>query len=236
MKEIDLSFLLKTLKRSWIKILIATILIAIVVTAISGFLINDKYSHYLEIYVINISVDNEYTSSSVISATPALVNDYIRILHSDLMLEEIQKRAAERGHKLSIKEINKMLSEVKYDNSSMFSLYSTHTDPKVAYDVIAIIKEIAPGIIKNVSRPSVSDDVADVPCISIISSPKYHEVPNSSPVPKIAAITTLTSAILLFMIYLLIDIFDVTIRTVEDLKANVNVPIIGSIPSWDDET
>jgi capsular polysaccharide biosynthesis protein len=87
--EISISLLLKVLKSAWWKILIFTVVIALIAAAVTSFVIPKKYSSSVTFYVNNTSSDYEYTTASLLEAAQLLANGYIEIIKSDVMLEKI---------------------------------------------------------------------------------------------------------------------------------------------------
>lgn len=159
-KEISISLLLKVLKSAWWKILIITVTIAIAAAAFTTFFIPKKYSSSVRFFVINISVENDYTTNALVDAAPKLAKDYIEIIKGDKMLnkviEELKSENGERQYsddeRLTPAYIRSLISGSTTDGSA-FNITVTSTDAEFAYDVAVEIQEHAPEIVKETARP-----------------------------------------------------------------------------------
>ena len=89
MTEISLDFLLKVFKKTWWRIMIFTLVIMIAAACFTHFLIPKKYSSEVEFYIVNVNTDSDYTSTSLLGAASYLVNDYVTIIKSDYMLDQV---------------------------------------------------------------------------------------------------------------------------------------------------
>ena len=153
--EISLVFLFKILKSSWWKILIITLVVMLLVAAVTEFAIDKQYSSSTEFYIINSSVTSEYTTSALLSAVEYLANDYIEIILGDRMIDQIIQDLTAKGYTgCTPSNVRAMISPKTSAESSIFQITVTHTDKNVAYYVSESIKENAPKIIREISRPS----------------------------------------------------------------------------------
>ena len=93
--DISLGFLFKTLKRCWIVMVIVALVAAIIVGVAVSLFIPKKYSSSVEFYVVNTNTSYDYTTSSLLAASEYLINDYVKIIKSDAILELVARRLDE---------------------------------------------------------------------------------------------------------------------------------------------
>ncbi|MBQ9112818.1 MAG: hypothetical protein IJY08_04480 [Clostridia bacterium] len=253
--EISLVFLFKILKSSWWKILIITLVVMLLVAAVTEFAIDKQYSSSTEFYIINSSVTSEYTTSALLSAVEYLANDYIEIILGDRMIDQIIQDLTAKGYTgCTPSNVRAMISAKTSAESSIFQITVTHTDKNVAYYVSESIKENAPKIIREISRPSYVSNMyrketvknengetvdkyvliteADLECVTVIRSPELARTHVSPSLLKNTFIGGVLAACLAYAIFLIRKLFDTTIRSEESAKELVEHPIIGDIPTW----
>lgn len=253
--EISLVLLFKVLKSAWWKILIITLAVVLVVAAVTEIAIDKKYSSSTEFYILNASATSEYTTSALLSAVEYLANDYIDIILGDRMVDQIIKDLTEKGYTgRTPQNIRKMISASTSAGSSIFNITVTHTDRNVAYYVSESIKNNAPHIIREISRPSyisnmyrkeitydehgnavekyVQITAADLECVVVIRSPELAITHVSPNIIFNTLVGGVLAAGLSYIIFLIRKIFDTTIRSEETAKELFDHPVVGNVPTW----
>ena len=241
--EINLGYLLKILKSSWWKIVIFTVALSLVVALFTIFLIPKKYNSQIEFYILNTNTEAGYTTSTLLSASDYLANDYISIIQSDHMLEEISRKLLEdHGVEYTSKEIRGMISSETKTTTSIFSITVENGDPYHAYWIAGYIAEMASPVIKDFSKPAeftyeingekVTATIDHVDPVKVLRVPTLNENEVSPSVVANTFFTALITAVIAYIVYLLVDILDSTIRTEETVKEKVSRPLIGTIPEW----
>ena len=152
MNEISLNVLIKIFKKTWWKILIVTLIVMMLAASFTHFFIPKKYSSSIKFYVINSNADYDYTSSTVISAVTYLINDYISIIKSDLVLDKVVDELKEDNIEITKAQILSMISTSIAEETSVFTMTFTSTDKQLAYDVASAIAEIAPATVTAVAK------------------------------------------------------------------------------------
>ena len=223
MVEVSIKRLLDAvLHRVWI-VGMASVLGALIVLLGTLFLITPKYESSAMFYVNNnaISVGDMSLSSitsSDITASRNLVNSYVVILNTRESLNDVIDYA---GVDLTYKDLKKMISAASVEETEIFEVVVTSTDPQEAEKLASAIAYILPkrisSIIEGTSAKVV--DAAVVP--SKPSSPSY------------TMNTVLGFALGLVMsvgIIVLRELFDVTIRNEEDITHLSKHPILAAVP------
>lgn len=153
--DISLGFLWKSLKRCWILMIVVAVIAALIVGIFVSFL-PKKYSSSVEFYVVNTNTSYDYTTSALLAASAQLINDYVELIKSDVVLNDVAKVVNENrpdNSKISVRQIRSMLSAASSENTSLFEIRVTHTDPKLAYEVACAIEQVAPKAVTDIAKP-----------------------------------------------------------------------------------
>ncbi len=252
-KEISLSLLLKVLKSAWWIMLIAALVIGAIAAVFTEFVIPKQYQSSVEFYVLNTSTTSEYTTTSLLMSAEYLSKDYVKIISSDRMINIIREKLAGIGYDtVTPSQIRGTLSSSIASETSIFGLTVTSSDKYLTYAIAKIIRDEAPAVIREITRPSyisnyykkvVSSngtvayekiDVTDLECVIPVRDPLLATSHSSPNVVVYTFISALLAACFVYAIVLIIKLSDTTIRS----ESNVNdfidpsVTVIGMIPYW----
>lgn len=217
--EIDLKELAKALvKRFWI-ILLCAALVCGIVLAYTAFFVPSMYTASVTIYVNNNSGNNSNAiSSSDLAVALRLVATYVNIIESDTVLEDVIK---ETGLVLTPKQVRRMLSAAAVDETEMFRVQITSTNPQMSVDLANAIATVAPARIAEIIEGS-SAKVID-----------YARLPSgrSSPSYTVNAFLGAVGGALLAVIGIVIWMAtDTRVKREEDLIRIYAIPVLGKIP------
>lgn len=219
-KEIDLRQLLTgLLKKSWIIVLVS-VLCAILTFLGTYYLVTPQYKSSTMFYVNNntLSVSDISLSSSDLTVRQKLVDSYIVILKSRESLLEIIDYA---GVNMSPSTLKGMISASSVNSTEIFQVVVTSPDPYEAKKLADAIAYVLPSrigdLIENTSAKVV--DSAVVPTSS--SSPNYT---------KNTAMGFLVGLVLAMGAVVLWELFDVTIRSEEDVTQTCTHPVLAAVP------
>ncbi len=153
--EISFGFLWKCLKKCWIVILAASIVVALIV-GIFVYNLPKKYSSTVDFYVVNTNTSYDYTTSALLAASEYLINDYVELIKSDAILEQVAEQLNKdrsEGKQVTPSNLRGMISASSNSHTSLFTIKVTHTDPKFAYEVACAIEAIAPAAVTDIAKP-----------------------------------------------------------------------------------
>jgi len=220
--EVDTGRVIRTvLDRIWLVALI-TVLCAAVAFAATFFLITPQYQSSAMFYVNNnaLSVgDASFSiSSGDLSTSRNLVDSYIVILNTRETLLDVIDYAEVN---ISYKDLKEMITAEAVNETEIFEVAVTSPSPQEAERIANAIANILPKrigtIIDGTSAKVV--DTAVVP--SIPSSPSY---------PQNVLIGAMLGFALTVTVIVLREIFDITIRTEDDVEQCCKHPILASVP------
>lgn len=221
--EIDLQRVFGAiLHRSWLIILVA-VLCAVVTLLGTIFFITPQYQSTAMFYVNNnsISVGDVSLSSitsSDITASKNLVNSYIVILKTRASLNDVIDYA---GVDRTYSEVRSMISAESVDNTEIFRVVVTSPDPQEAEKIANAIAYILPKRIASIIEGTSAKIVDSAIVASSPSSPSYT---------RNAMIGFLLGFILAVGVIVLREIFDITIRTEEDVTQGCKYPVLAAVP------
>lgn len=257
-KELSLGELFKVLKRTWWKMLLIAIVGMIMAGLYTHYLIPERFSSTVTFYIRNEQTNTDYINPTLLTGTDTLANNYISIIKSDECLTKIQAALEDQGIVMETKAISRMLSFAKETDSSTFRLRVSGTNAYEAYAVANLIDQMAPTIITDIVKPNSekviygtlvdidgNNDLRDetigreaairvpgTPCVGVLNHPVEDTAPDSPNMMKNMLLVGAIAAVLTYCIALLISLMDTAIRTEEDVKNCIDVPVLGVIPSW----
>lgn len=220
-REINLFELIEALWKRVGIIVVCTSLAAILAFGVTLFLITPKYQADVLIYVNNSSASSGSTDiidSGEITAAKSLVDVYIIIAKMRSTLEAV---IAETGVDLKYEALSEMITAVAVDDTEIFRLTVTDSDPQRAALIANTLADLLPEkIAKIVDGSSVRImDYATVPTSK--SSPSYS---------KNVMIGAVMGLVLCSGVIVLIEILDDKIKNADLLVQRYEVPLLAEIP------
>lgn len=220
--ELDLRRLFKTYLQKWWLFVIAAVVIGAGAYAYTHFFITNLYTTSTTIYVNNFKEDTKQdsVSSSNLSASARLVSTYINIVKSNRVME---KASEQLNGEYSPGAIAGMVSAKQVDETEIFAIYVTGPVPEETAKIANVLAEVVPAEIGALIEGS-SARVID-----------YAKIPVYRSYPSYRRNTVIGAAvgIVIVLIYLTLRfIFDVRIKSDEELSAMFGLPVLGQIPEF----
>ena len=212
----------EVLKKSWMVALVS-IVSAVVVCLISAYVITPKYESSAMFYVNNNNFSLGDTSVSItsndITASKSLVESYIVILDTRNSLNDVIDYA---GVDRTYKEVREMLKAEAVNETEIFKVTVTSTDPEEAEKIADAISYILPKRISSIVEGT-SAKIVDTAVMPVVPS-----------APNITTNTLLGFLLGFFLavaVIVLRELMDVTVRTEEDLSMSCPHPILATVPN-----
>lgn len=220
--EIDLKRIGKALwSKIWV-ICVSAVLCAVVALAGTFYLVTPKYQSSAMFYVNNNSLsvgDSSFSlTSSDITAAKSLVDTYIVILNSRACLSDVIDYS---GVDVSYSELKSMISAESVNSTEIFEIVVTSPDSKEAETLASAIAYILPKRISSIVEGTSANIVDYAVEASKPSSPSYTQN---------TFLGFLMGLLLSVLIIVIREIFDITIRTEEDIERRCSYPILSSVP------
>lgn len=224
--EIDFGGIWKALlSRLWI-ICISSILCAILAFVGTVYFITPKYQSSAMFYVNNksLSVGEVNISSADITAAKSLVDTYIVILNSRACLNDVIDYSAVNYDYATLKH---MISAKSVNATEIFEVVVTSTDAGEAKKIANAIAHILPKRISSIVEGATAS-VVDY----AVKSPKQSS-PSYTKNTLLGFILGFFASIAFIVIHF---VFDITIRSEEDVKRCTEHPVLTAVPNMHSET
>lgn len=226
MKEISILYLLKLLKKHIFIILLCAIVFAAAAFSYCNFFVAPKYSATTSIIISNGAIINSDTSSSTkkdsnsdFSASNIIAENCVEILQTPEMIKLVASKANVSNHN-SLR--NSFSIRKRADNIIILDVTATAYTPKEAVDLSKIFASLSPEYLSAI-LPNVLVNVVAEAEGAVMVSPKTVQT---------TAIAAMFGALLSLLIYLILDMFDQSIHTEDDLADNFSFAILGVIPDF----
>lgn len=221
--EINLQDLLWTLKKHFLWILIATLLCGAGAWAYSKYLVTPMYTAKVSFCVVSSSRNNTPDiSNSELVADVRLAYTYLDILQSNTVLGEV---GASLDRPLTAGGVRAMIQPALVTDTQNLAVAVTSSDPQFAMDVGNALANIAPSAIQNIIKSG------EMFVIDHATLPVAPTSPNVQFNTTLGLIFGLLASCILFV---MIAIFDTTVRREEDLTRAFDTPVLGIVPGMSD--
>lgn len=220
--EIDLQRVFAAIwNKAWL-LAVVSVLCAVLAFVGTFYLITPTYQSSAMFYVNNNSISMGDTSLSISSsdivASRNLVNTYSVILKTRETINMVIDYA---GIDRSYNDVKDMITAVAVDETEIFRVTVTSPDPQEAKQIADAIAYILPSRIKTIIKGSYGEVVDHAVVAAKPSSPSYT---------KNAVLGFALGLLLTVAAIVLKEIFDITIRTDEDIQQSCCHPILAAVP------
>jgi len=228
MEQIDLKRMLEIVLERIVSIIVITLIFGLASFGISKF-IPPKYESYITMYINNqrssvsstINGDTK-TLSSDIAASQQLVPTYIEMIKSNNVLQAVlDKFSRKTGEEISVAAFKKMIDASALSNTEILKVTVKSEDAAVASELANTIASVAPEKIQGFIEKSE---------VRIVDSAKTSTVPVSPNVRNNTILGALLGLVFSISFILLKELFDVRVKSVDDLVQRFPYPVLGSIP------
>lgn len=190
-----------------------------------GFLINfnskPMYQADTTLYIINRDKLFEVGSlnSQDIAVSEQLVRQYYDIIYSRSVISEVLREV--KGYNLSEKAILSMISLSSNPESNIFTISARAVDPYIA-SVVA--NAAGQAFTKQIRQLTNSDNVG------ILDQAQVPIYPLSNNSIQIVFVGLLAGLMVAFFLIYIIEYFDTTVHSADDIEKELNIRVIGIIP------
>ncbi len=227
-EQVDIKRMIEIVLERIVSIVIITIIFGMITFALSEFFITPKYESSITMYVNNRRGGTEEsmetkTLSSDIVASQQLVPTYIEMIKSNNVLQEVCEVIKEKGvdEEITVGKLKRMLTVEAVTNTEIIRVSVRTEDSSTSREIANTIASVAPGKIQKFI------ELSDV---RIIDRAKISTVPVSPNVRNNTILGALLGLILSISFILLKELFDVRVKSADDLVARFKYPVLGTIP------
>ena len=234
-REFTLYDLIDVFKKHWWVILLAALIVGGAFAFYSIQSYEAEYTAEVTFYVApsNGGSTTEFDSSDVNKVTWAqrILNSYIEILNTDNLISKVDAGVlakypeAYEKFGLSRSKIKSAISTSVHEDSSLFTVKFRTKSPESSYDIADVYEGIVPDHILSVTKIKDTITVVDSAAMPVNPSNGKNFVRNT-------AVGLLLGALVSYIIFFMIELFDVRVKNEDDLLGNYQVPLLGSIPDY----
>jgi len=213
----------KMLKKSWIIVVILTILGAMAGYFVSEYVIDKKYEASAMMIVSSTNTGSETGTQMTINdynLNTKLVNSYSVLCKSEKVLKQVQDKLAINS---DLKNLSEMIAVSAQSDTDIINISVTDTSPQFAQEVANTLVDVFQQEVMNIMK------MDNVQVIDYASVPTEPVSPN---VTLNTAVAGLIGLILSLIIAVLRYILDDTIKDADSITEIMDVPVIGSIPKF----
>ena len=217
--EIDLSQLLKLLKKN-IRLIIILALVGIIIAAsATTFLISKKYqsqgSVLLKADVVNGSLD-----STQVNTYKMMVNNYVKLLQGNNIQDQVAKNL-----NITSAEVRSSLSITNTTDTQIIEISSTTVDPGLSKRIVDETISVFTTLIQ---------EKLDVTNVTIVDQPEVNPNPVSPSMVKNVIIGAVAGIVISLGYLLLTYLLDTKIKNGEQAEQYLGVPLLGIVPFFEE--
>lgn len=226
-EQVDIKRMIEIVLERIVSIVIITIIFGMITFALSEFFITPKYESSITMYVNNRKstaeeISETKTLSSDIVASQQLVPTYIEMIKSNNVLQEVCDVVKDKtGEKFTVGKIKRMLTVEAVSNTEIIRVSVRTTESVMAREIANTIAVVAPDKIQKFIERS---------DVRIIDKAKLSTNPVSPNVRNNTILGALLGLVLSISFILLKELFDVRVKSADDLVARFGLPVLGTIP------
>lgn len=220
---INILEIIYTLKSKWRNIVIVVLIITIIVSLYSFFLISPLYSSNLKVFIGKNSVSDDGYNYEDMTIYQHLAKTYSELIPTE---DIIKKAISHTNLDIDSKDIIKGLEVTNDENSQIISL--TYKHKEIEYSKI-VLDAITEEFIRE------SRDLSPNASIKIIESSKYPIYPCNLDSIRNIIVGLVTGLFFGITIVLMMEYTSGTFKNKEQIEDAIGLPVIGVIPCNEDQ-
>ncbi|HPY63498.1 MAG TPA: Wzz/FepE/Etk N-terminal domain-containing protein [Bacillota bacterium] len=218
--EISLVDILLSLKNHIVLVILITVLFAGLFWAVNKFVIVPTYDSTVKFYIeaAMTDEDNPGVGLQAVNLAQRIANTYIELMKTNsfynLLVEEL-------GVDLSVTELRDMVSYKSVQDTEILEASVRTTDPDLSLIIASTIATVA---------PDAMNEIKSTATLTVIDQPLRAATQSTPHVMRNTALGLVLGLFLGSMLAIIIDMFNIKIRTEEDITKNFDITIIGVVP------
>ena len=217
--EIDLSQLLKLLKKN-IRLIIILALVGIIIAAsATTFLISKKYQSQGSV-LLKADVVNGSLESTQVNTNKMMVNNYVKLLQGNNIQDQVAKNL-----NITSAEVRSSLSITNTTDTQIIEISSTTVDPGLSKRIVDETISVFTTLIQ---------EKLDVTNVTIVDQPEVNPNPVSPSMVKNVIIGAVAGIVISLGYLLLTYLLDTKIKNGEQAEQYLGVPLLGIVPFFEE--
>ncbi|MFV0344064.1 MAG: polysaccharide biosynthesis tyrosine autokinase [Anaerocolumna sp.] len=182
--------------------------------------VEPDYTASAQMYVSTEDSNQTTAKLSELDYAQKVVTTYINFLQTKAFYKKVLNNS---GLNYTVRELRDMTTMESVNNTEIFEISVTSKDPNHSYHLVKSMQDLAPEMISDIKSKTE---------ISVVDPVELPATPSG---PNILLFTIVGGAlgfIIAFLIAIILEVANVTIKGQEDLKNRFSVPILGVIPDF----
>lgn len=216
--EINVIEVFSALIRSKWLILFCGVFLALSFYLYSSLMITEQFQSSTQIYVVSRQNNEATVTYTDLQSGNYLIQDYKELIVSEPVLQQV---IAELGLNINQETLKKKINIITPSDTRVLQIIVTDENPYKARNIANELREAAS---KHITS------VMDIEAVNVV---KYANIPNGPCSPntiKYALIGGILGVVLAMLVVIMMDIFDDSIKTQEDVEKYLGLSFIGAAP------
>ena len=211
------------LKRLWLIVTMALVG-GIIAFTYSQYVLPKQYTAKVALYVYNEKNDpaNQGLNMNDFNLSARLVNTYMVILKSDTVLDLVSTKISRLGVNYPAKELRGMISSDVVDETEVFEVAVSCSNPEHAKIIADAIDQVAPDEIIRVVRAG---------AVETVDKAKLPTKPSSPNVSQNTIIGILVGLVLACGMAFIFELMNTSVKSKEELSEQYKLPVLSVIPN-----
>ena len=220
---ISISEIFEALKKRWILIVSITLVATLISGILSFFVIKPTYEASTKVFVGKEESSLEGYNTNDIQMYQKLLQTYAETIKTN---EVIQAAINSTNADLSVKDVKDSLTVTPIADTQILQIKYKNNDP-----------EVAKSILENITNEFVilSKELVPNGNVRVIEAVQLPEDPVAPNKKMNIAIAFLLGLMVSVGLVFLLEYIDNTFKTKENLERELSIPVVGLIPSFDEE-
>ena len=220
---ISISEIFEALKKRWILIVSITLVATLISGVLSFFVIKPTYETSTKVFIGKEESNQEGYNTNDIQMYQKLLQTYAETIKTN---EVIQAAINNTNADLSVKDVKDSLTVTPIADTQILQIKYKNNDP-----------EVAKSILENITNEFVilSKELVPNGNVRVIEAVQLPEDPVAPNKKMNIAIAFLLGLMVSVGLVFLLEYLDNTFKTKENLERELNIPVLGLIPSCDEE-
>ena len=220
---ISISEIFEALKKRWILIVSITLVATLISGILSFFVIKPTYEASTKVFVGKEESSLEGYNTNDIQMYQKLLQTYAETIKTN---EVVQAAINSTNADLSVKDVKDSLTVTPIADTQILQIKYKNNDP-----------EVAKSILENITNEFVilSKELVPNGNVRVIEAVQLPEDPVAPNKKMNIAIAFLLGLMVSVGLVFLLEYLDNTFKTKENLERELSIPVVGLIPSFDEE-
>lgn len=224
-ESISLQDIWNLVKKTWIVIVSVTIVAALLSAIYTVAFVPKMYKSSVTMYVSNTEKSTTgNVNSGDLNASQLLANTSVQLLMKEPARVKI---CEELKVDVTPAQLLQYVSIKQTEETELLTIYATTPDPELSADICNAYAKIAPEYLQGIIEAGSFKAVDEAKPATSSSYPS---------VQRNVIVGALLGAVITFGVFFVIFLFDNSVKDADDLKKRLNLPVLGEIPSFSNNT